>query len=65
MVSLLLSKGANVNSNDKKERKAIHWAAYHGNWFSDLYISVQNECKNKKELVCIFPKLPKKKKKNY
>uniref|UniRef100_H3BVT9 Ankyrin repeat domain 52 n=1 Tax=Tetraodon nigroviridis TaxID=99883 RepID=H3BVT9_TETNG len=30
MVSLLLSKGANVNANDKKERKPIHWAAYHG-----------------------------------
>lgn len=45
MVSLLLSKGANVNANDKKERKAIHWAAYHGNWCSNFYIYVQNEYK--------------------
>lgn len=55
MVSLLLSKGANVNANDKKERKAIHWAAYHGNWCTNLHISVENEYKYKKELtVCVF-----------
>lgn len=30
MVSLLLSKGANARAKDKKERQAIHWAAYQG-----------------------------------
>jgi ankyrin repeat protein len=30
MVNLLLHQGANVNSADKRERRAIHWAAYHG-----------------------------------
>lgn len=30
MVNLLLSHGANVNSADKREKRAIHWAAYHG-----------------------------------
>lgn len=61
MVSLLLSKGANVNANDKKERKAIHWAAYHGNWCSDVYIYVESEYKYKKELMRIFTKLKKRK----
>lgn len=30
MVSLLLSRGANINAFDKKDRRAIHWAAYMG-----------------------------------
>lgn len=30
MVSLLLRKGATVSAKDKKERQAIHWAAYCG-----------------------------------
>lgn len=30
MVSLLLGKGANARAKDKKERQAIHWAAYQG-----------------------------------
>lgn len=64
MVSLLLSKGANVNANDKKERKAIHWAAYHGNWCTNLHISVENEYTYKKRTycMCIFMKLPKEEK---
>lgn len=32
MVNLLLSKGANVSAKDKKERQAIHWAAYLGKY---------------------------------
>ncbi|XP_014044802.2 serine/threonine-protein phosphatase 6 regulatory ankyrin repeat subunit A-like [Salmo salar] len=28
MVRLLLSRGANINAFDKKDRRAIHWAAY-------------------------------------
>ena len=30
MAQLLLTKGAHVNAADKKDRKAIHWAAYMG-----------------------------------
>ena len=30
MVRLLLEKGATINSFDKKDRRAIHWAAYMG-----------------------------------
>lgn len=30
MVELLLSRGANINAFDKKDRRAIHWAAYMG-----------------------------------
>lgn len=30
MVQLLLCKGANAQAKDKKERQAIHWAAYQG-----------------------------------
>lgn len=30
MVNLLLCHGANVDSADKREKRAIHWAAYHG-----------------------------------
>lgn len=32
MVNLFLSKAANVSAKDKKERQAIHWAAYLGKW---------------------------------
>lgn len=32
MVNMLLSKGANVSAKDKKERQAMHWAAYLGKW---------------------------------
>lgn len=30
MVKLLLSRGANINAFDKKDRRAIHWGAYMG-----------------------------------
>lgn len=30
MVSLLLSKGANNNAFDKKDGRALHWAAFMG-----------------------------------
>lgn len=30
MVKLLLSRGANINAFDKKDRRAVHWAAYMG-----------------------------------
>lgn len=30
MVQMLLEKGANINALDKKDRRAIHWAAYVG-----------------------------------
>ena len=30
MVQLLLEKGATINAFDKKDRRAIHWAAYMG-----------------------------------
>lgn len=33
MVKLLLSRGANINAFDKKDRRAIHWAAYMGMYF--------------------------------
>lgn len=32
MVNLLLAKGANINAFDKKDRHALHWAAYMGEW---------------------------------
>lgn len=40
MVSLLLSRGANINAFDKKDRRAIHWAAYMGMYIFQLLISV-------------------------
>ncbi len=30
MVKLLLEKGATINAFDKKDRRAIHWAAFMG-----------------------------------
>jgi ankyrin repeat protein len=30
MAQLLLEKGATINTFDKKDRRAIHWAAYMG-----------------------------------
>ena len=30
MVSLLIERGATINAYDKKDRRAIHWAAYMG-----------------------------------
>ena len=36
MVSLLLSRGANINAFDKKDRRAIHWAAYMGMYIFQL-----------------------------
>ena len=30
MTQLLLSKGATINAFDKKDRRAIHWAAFMG-----------------------------------
>lgn len=40
MVSLLLSRGANINAFDKKDRRAIHWAAYMGMYvFAVVYYS--------------------------
>jgi len=30
MTSVLLDKGATINAFDKKDRRAIHWAAYMG-----------------------------------
>lgn len=39
MVSLLLNKGANVHAKDKKETQAVHWAAYHGKWYSNFQSS--------------------------
>ena len=38
MVKLLLSRGANINAFDKKDRRAIHWAAYMGMYFFFFYI---------------------------
>ena len=30
MTKLLISKGATINAFDKRDRRAIHWAAYMG-----------------------------------
>ncbi|KAH3720656.1 hypothetical protein DPMN_063648 [Dreissena polymorpha] len=30
MIKLLLDQGATINAFDKKDRRAIHWAAYMG-----------------------------------
>ena len=30
MVRLLIEKGATINAYDKKDRRALHWAAYMG-----------------------------------
>lgn len=40
MVSLLLSRGANINAFDKKDRRAIHWAAYMGRYIFQFIIIV-------------------------
>lgn len=47
MVSLLLSRGANINAFDKKDRRAIHWAAYMGMYvFAVVYYSGSKKKKN-------------------
>lgn len=38
MVKLLLSRGANINAFDKKDRRAIHWAAYMGMYFLNILL---------------------------
>uniref|UniRef100_A0A8C1WS57 Ankyrin repeat domain 28b n=1 Tax=Cyprinus carpio TaxID=7962 RepID=A0A8C1WS57_CYPCA len=51
MVRLLLSRGANINAFDKKDRRAIHWAAYMGHMeVVKLLVSHGAEvtCKDKK-----------------
>ncbi|KPP75000.1 serine/threonine-protein phosphatase 6 regulatory ankyrin repeat subunit A-like [Scleropages formosus] len=51
MVKLLLSRGANINAFDKKDRRAIHWAAYMGHMeVVKLLVSHGAEvtCKDKK-----------------
>lgn len=40
MVKLLLSRGANINAFDKKDRRAIHWAAYMGIYFLNLLLTI-------------------------
>lgn len=40
MVKLLLSRGANINAFDKKDRRAIHWAAYMGMYFLNLVFDI-------------------------
>lgn len=40
MVKLLLSRGANINAFDKKDRRAIHWAAYMGMYFLNLVFGI-------------------------
>lgn len=48
MVSLLLSRGANINAFDKKDRRAIHWAAYMGMYvFAVVYYSGSKKKKKK------------------
>lgn len=46
MVSLLLSRGANINAFDKKDRRAIHWAAYMGKYIFQLITIVVVKKKN-------------------
>lgn len=40
MVKLLLSRGANINAFDKKDRRAIHWAAYMGMYFLNWLLTI-------------------------
>ena len=49
-----------MNANDKKERKAIHWAAYNGTLCCNLYIFVKKDYIYKKKNI--FTKLIKKEK---
>ncbi|KTF77129.1 hypothetical protein cypCar_00047774, partial [Cyprinus carpio] len=51
MVQLLVSRGANINAFDKKDRRAVHWAAYMGHLeVMKLLVSHGAEvcCKDKK-----------------
>lgn len=41
MVKLLLSRGANINAFDKKDRRAIHWAAYMGMCILNLFFDIK------------------------
>lgn len=41
MVKLLLSRGANINAFDKKDRRAIHWAAYMGTSLFYLFFDIK------------------------
>lgn len=51
MVSLLLSRGANINAFDKKDRRAIHWAAYMGMYvFAVVYYSGSKKKKKNDQL---------------
>lgn len=51
MVSLLLSRGANINAFDKKDRRAIHWAAYMGMYvFAVVYYSGSKKKKKSDQL---------------
>lgn len=42
MVQLLVSRGANVNAFDKKDRRAVHWAAYMGETSTSTSGSTEN-----------------------
>ena len=39
MVNLLIAKGANINAFDKKDGRALHWAAFMGKKRLKLYSS--------------------------
>lgn len=54
MVNLLLAKGANINAFDKKDGRALHWAAFMGErqrrslfeTYHAFYFLEVNQCKN-------------------
>lgn len=48
MVRLLLSRGANINAFDKRDRRAIHWAAYMGKSARGFNIALSFLC-----LLCL------------
>lgn len=50
MVNLLLAKGANINAFDKKDRRALHWAAYMGKNFRNERHSRDNHLQSATDL---------------
>jgi ankyrin repeat protein len=57
MLQLLLERGATVNSFDKKDRRALHWAAYMGH-VDIVRILLKHEaeinCRDKQVNIVLF-----------
>jgi len=58
MTHVLLERGATINTFDKKDRRAVHWAAYMGHVdIVRLLVSFGAElgCRDKQVWICLHP----------